>query len=67
MALGQWDESTAANVKAWSVSQERRERKNLGIGLLDFHSFFWLHYSYLQQGPISSASAPTTAACEPSS
>ena len=50
VALGRWDESSTANETAWSVSQERVKRKGLGTGQLDFHSFFWLHYSYLQQG-----------------
>ena len=50
VALGRWDEAVTANEKAWSVSNARVKRKGLGTGQLDFHSFFWLHYSYLQQG-----------------
>ncbi len=50
VALGRWDESSTANETAWSVSQERVKQKGLGMGQLDFHSFSWLHYSYLQQG-----------------
>jgi tetratricopeptide (TPR) repeat protein len=54
-ALGQWDQATTANEKAWAVSNARVERKGLDIGQLDFHSFFWLHYSYLQQGRYKKA------------
>ncbi len=50
VALGYWDEATTANENAWRVSKQRVERKQLGVDQLDFHSFFWLHYSYLQQG-----------------
>ncbi|MEE8585143.1 MAG: tetratricopeptide repeat protein, partial [Acidobacteriota bacterium] len=57
VALGHWDESSTANEKAWAVSQARVKRKKLGINQLDFHSFFWLHYSYLQQGRHRQAQA----------
>ena len=50
VALGRWDEAVTANEKAWAVSNARAKRKGLDTGQLDFHSFFWLHYSYLQQG-----------------
>ena len=55
VALGQWDEAVQANEQAWEVSNQRRQRKRLGIGQLDFHSYSWLHYSYLQQGRYQDA------------
>ncbi|MFQ5741922.1 MAG: hypothetical protein ACE5JX_23250, partial [Acidobacteriota bacterium] len=45
-----WEEAVAANERAWAVSQERIRSKGLGVGQGDFHSYFWLHYGYLQQG-----------------
>lgn len=55
IALGLWDQATSANENAWAVSTARVERKGLSDGQLDFHSFFWLHYSYLQQGQYKKA------------
>jgi tetratricopeptide (TPR) repeat protein len=50
VALGEWNESVAANVISFDVSSERRDRKELGIDSLNYHSLHWLEYSYLQLG-----------------
>jgi len=55
VALGQWAESVDANVKSFDVSVERRQRKDLGIDALNYHSLHWLEYSYLQLGHFEEA------------
>ena len=55
VALGRWKESIDANVRSFQVSRERRERKELSVEALNFHSFHWLHYSLLQRGRFDEA------------
>ncbi len=50
VALGLWAESVESNIKSFEVSRERVERKGLSVDDLNFHSFHWLQYSYLQLG-----------------
>jgi tetratricopeptide (TPR) repeat protein len=57
VALGLWEESVEANVKAVEVSAERRERKALGVDALNYHALHWLEYSYLQLGRFEDARA----------
>jgi len=57
VALGDWNESVDANVKSFDVSVERRNRKNLDIDELNYHSLHWLMYSYLQLGRFDEARA----------
>jgi len=57
VALGHWSESVDANVKSFDVSAERRQRKELGIDALNYHSLHWLEYSYLQLGRFDDARA----------
>ena len=55
LALGMWDETAASNEAAWRVSQERVQRKGLGVDELNYHALFWLEYAYLQQGRFRDA------------
>jgi len=57
VALGEWAESVDANVKSFDVSAERKQRKDLGIDALNYHSLHWLMYSYLQLGRFDEARA----------
>jgi len=57
LPLGLWDDLIASNIDAWNASHERRERKNLENSALDFHSFHWLQYGYLQNGQVDTAAA----------
>lgn len=48
--LGLWDEVAASNEASTAASRAWVRRKGLGVMELDFHSFQWLSYAYLQQG-----------------
>jgi tetratricopeptide (TPR) repeat protein len=50
LQLGMWPEAAASNESAWEVSDAWVKRKNLSIGMRDYHSLHWLLYVYLQQG-----------------
>jgi tetratricopeptide (TPR) repeat protein len=49
VALGRWDESARSNEAAWAAGEARVARKQLGIDDREWHSFWWLHYTYVQQ------------------
>jgi hypothetical protein len=53
--LGMWAEAAASNESAWAASEAWVKRKNLSLGLRDYHSLHWLLYVYLQQGRYSRA------------
>jgi len=55
VALGDWANSVDSNIKSFDVSGERVERKGLGVDDLNFHSFHWLEYSYLQMAQYDKA------------
>ena len=55
VALGDWANSVDSNIKSFEVSRQRVERKDLGVDDLNFHSFYWLEYSYLQMGQFKKA------------
>jgi tetratricopeptide (TPR) repeat protein len=55
MPLGLWDDVSVANERAWQVSCDRVNRRKLKIEGRDYHSYHWLHYSYLQQGRFDDA------------
>jgi len=55
VALGRWDESVESNIQAFSVSEERAQRKGLSVDSLNFHALQWLAYSYLQLGRYNEA------------
>ncbi len=57
LAMGLWEELVASNVAAWRASDDRRIRKELDYAALDYHSFHWLMYGYLQRGEVDSAEA----------
>jgi len=50
VALGDWDEVVAANVKAYEVSVRRAKNKALPVDAHNFHALHWLEYGLLQQG-----------------
>jgi tetratricopeptide (TPR) repeat protein len=50
LQLGMWPEAAASNESAWEASDAWVKRKNLSIGMRDYHSLHWLLYVYLQQG-----------------
>lgn len=57
LPLGLWDDLIASNIDAWQASHNRRDRKNLESSALDYHSFHWLQYGYLQIGQADTAAA----------
>ncbi|HXV74729.1 MAG TPA: hypothetical protein VD788_00290, partial [Candidatus Polarisedimenticolaceae bacterium] len=61
LALGHWEESVDANVKSFDVSVSRRERRQLGVDSLNYHSLHWLEYSFLQLGRFDDAWRTLTA------
>jgi tetratricopeptide (TPR) repeat protein len=54
-ALGQWDDSIAANEASWAASRARVEKKGLGPAEHGYHAYLWLSYAYLQKGRIDDA------------
>lgn len=57
LQLGKWDEMVASNEKAFSASMASARRKGSPASHYDFHSLYWLHYGYLQQGRHREAKA----------
>ena len=55
--LGMWDEAAASNKAGWESSQAWVKNKQLPISLQDYHSLYWLQYTYLQQGRYNAAAA----------
>jgi Tfp pilus assembly protein PilF len=55
LQLGMWPEAAASNESAWEASDTWVKRKNLSIGMRDYHSLHWLMYVYLQQGRYAKA------------
>lgn len=56
-ALGMWDDAIAANIRSVAVSDERVERKHLGVDQRGYHAILWLTYAYLQEGRDAEARA----------
>jgi tetratricopeptide (TPR) repeat protein len=54
-ASGMWEEAAASNEAAWKASLDRAERKTLGADEHNYHSLFWLEYSYLELGRYADA------------
>jgi tetratricopeptide (TPR) repeat protein len=54
-ASGMWEEAAASNEAAWKASLDRAERKKLGADDHNYHSLFWLEYSYLELGRYADA------------
>jgi tetratricopeptide (TPR) repeat protein len=57
LARGMWDEMVASNEVSYEASVSRMERKGLSDAARGYHSYFWLHYGYLQQGQFDKATA----------
>jgi tetratricopeptide (TPR) repeat protein len=57
LQLGMWNKLVASNEKAFSASVAWARRKGHPASNYDFHSLYWLHYGYLQQGRYREASA----------
>src|SRR5215213_1035469 len=55
LQLGMWTEAAASNEAAWESSDAWMKRKNLSLGVRDYHSLHWLLYVYLQQGRYKEA------------
>ena len=55
LQLGMWPEAAASNEAAWEASDAWMKRKNLSLGVRDYHSLHWLMYVYLQQGRYNDA------------
>ena len=53
--LGMWPEAAASNEAAWESSDAWMKRKNLSLGVRDYHSLHWLLYAYAQQGRYKEA------------
>ena len=53
--LGYWDESAAANERAWQASELDVKRAGEPGTLRDFHSLNYLQYAYLQLGRYQNA------------
>lgn len=57
LQLGMWAEAAASTKAGWESSQAWVREKELPLGLQDYHSLYWLHYVYLQQGRYKDAEA----------
>lgn len=55
VALGMWDEVVSSNIAAWEASVNRMQRLDLDNDALNYHSYHWLLYGYLQQGKKEAA------------
>jgi tetratricopeptide (TPR) repeat protein len=55
LASGMWDEVVSSNEVSYAASVTRMEQKGLTDKARGYHSFFWLHYGYLQQGRFEKA------------
>ncbi|HEX6715521.1 MAG TPA: hypothetical protein VF088_00335, partial [Pyrinomonadaceae bacterium] len=55
LQLGMWPEAAASNESSWESSDAWVKRKNLSLGMRDYHSLHWLLYVYLQQGRYNDA------------
>jgi tetratricopeptide (TPR) repeat protein len=55
LALGMWDKVISSNEASWPASIDRKNRKSLDNNALDYHSFHWLQYGYLQTGRVEDA------------
>jgi tetratricopeptide (TPR) repeat protein len=53
LQLGLWADVARSNERAWAASRA----STANAGLLDWHAFSWLQYSYLQQGRFGAARA----------
>ena len=47
---GMWNHVVSSNENSYAASVTRMQTKGLGDEARGYHSYFWLHYGYLQQG-----------------
>lgn len=57
LQLGMWREAAASSKAGWESSADWVRRDGLPLALQDYHSLYWLHYVYLQQGRYGEAEA----------
>lgn len=57
LQLGMWDKAAASNKNGWESSRAWVKKKQLPLALQDYHSLYWLHYVFLQQGRYQAAQA----------
>jgi tetratricopeptide (TPR) repeat protein len=55
LQLGMWQEAAASSKAGWESSADWVRRDGLPLALQDYHSLYWLHYVYLQQGRYGEA------------
>jgi len=55
--LGMWNEAAASNKAGWENSRAWVKEQQLPLALQDYHSLYWLQYTYLQQGRYNAAAA----------
>ncbi len=55
LAMGMWDSVVESNAASFAASDERMERKGLGINARSFHARQWQMYGLLQQGRYKDA------------
>jgi tetratricopeptide (TPR) repeat protein len=60
LQLGMWHEAAASSKAGWESSADWVRRDGLPLALQDYHSLYWLHYVYLQQGRYGEAEALLT-------
>ncbi len=55
LQLGMWPESARSNQAGWDDSVAWTRKAGLPLSFRDYHSLYWLHYTYLQQGRFRGA------------
>ena len=55
LQLGMWSESALSNQAGWDDSVAWTRKAGLPLNFRDYHSLYWLHYTYLQQGRFRAA------------
>ncbi len=54
-ALGMWDRVVQSNIESYDAAEERRLRKDLGLGARSYHAIHWKAYGLLQQSRFDEA------------
>ena len=54
-ALGMWDRVVKSNEESYEASEQRRQRKGLGLGSRSYHAIHWKAYGLLQQSRFDEA------------
>ena len=56
-AMGMWDRVVQSNIASYDASEQRRVRKDLGLGSRSYHAIHWMAYGLLQQRHFEEAKA----------